>query len=169
MKRRPRKPKQCPTCKMVFPHNGMELHINGIYCWGETPILDEETKAIWTYWKNKKWGSIRDGRSFTLSGKEMVELFTDAGITAADIGQKAHQYQLGRYGDTGGYEMGNCRFITAKENGDERTTGGRPAKAIMADGVLYESICHASRASGIAKSTARYRVWSKHFTDWYAV
>jgi hypothetical protein len=44
-------------------------------------------------------------------------------ITVWDIGKKPHQYCLARYGDTGPYEIGNCRFITCAENWEEYKNG----------------------------------------------
>ena len=56
----------------------------------------------------------------SLTEGDINQLLADAGITKDDIGQKGDEYQLARYGDTGGYHMGNCRFITTKENMAER-------------------------------------------------
>ena len=160
---------KCPICQLAIGGQGNQTqHTDNGSCWGDSvPILNEETKAIWWYWRNKKKGSLRDDKSFTLSATDMVQLFTEAGITAADIGHAGHQYQLGRYGDTGGYEMGNCRFITKKENLQEKREP--QCKALWADGVLYESISDASRASGITRASGRGRIRSKNFTDWYLV
>lgn len=49
----------------------------------------------------------------------------EAGISDPDsIGRKSGQYQMGRYGDKGIYEKGNCRFITREQNQLERVLNG---------------------------------------------
>ena len=158
---------------MAVVPNVYERHIKGNNCWGNTPILNEETKAIWSYWKKKKAAAEHGGLPFLLSGAEMSQLFTEAGITAADIGVRAQQYCLGRYGDSGGYEVGNCRFITVRENHQENT-GCPPGKcpgavAIMGDGVRYESIGEAARATGLLWGNVFYKVGAATYPDWYRI
>ena len=120
---------QCPNCKMLFPGRGggHDKHANGTTCWGDSvPILTEETKAIWKYWKEKKSHGTPN-KQFLLSATDMLQLLNDASITANDIGRQPHQYQLARYNDTGDYEMGNCRFTTRRENrAEQKSTKGIP-------------------------------------------
>lgn len=60
-----------------------------------------------------------------------IQLAVEAGISSPlQIGRSQNSYQLGRYGDKGGYSLTNCRFITKKENLDERKTTGAIARAI---------------------------------------
>lgn len=40
------------------------------------------------------------------------------------IGKSLDSYQLGRYGDVGGYSVTNCRFITKRQNLKERNENG---------------------------------------------
>ena len=160
---------KCPQCQMAIVPNRINAHIKGDNCWGETPILDEETRAIWFYWKKKRGQAKNVGLPFTLSATDMLGLFTEAGISAADIGRGSHQHCLGRYGDTGGYEMGNCRFITAKENREEMTKSGSPPKALMADGIRYESTSVASRAMNVSRGGVQSRIKSKNYPEWYVV
>ena len=57
------------------------------------------------------------GIEWRLSYRDLCTLLEEAGITSADMsGHRADGYVLGRYGDTGPYEIGNCRFITVREN-----------------------------------------------------
>ena len=115
-------PKRCPQCEMWFTNgNKLSHHLRGTTCWGDSvPILNEETKAIWAYWKQKKFKGTPN-RQFLLSATEWVQLFEDAGITSKDIGKGSQQYQLARHNDTGHYEVGNCRFITSRANTQERS------------------------------------------------
>ena len=163
---------------MAVVPNVYERHIKGNNCWGNTPILNEETKAIWSYWKKKKTAAEHVGLPFLLSGAEMSQLFTEAGITAADIGTGSQQYCLGRYGDSGGYEMDNCRFITARENHQEkswvRPTGMKSGKmphavAIMIDGKRYESMSEGARATVLSRPAVLYRTKSPTYPDWYRI
>ena len=166
--------KQCPVCKLTFPYVGMEKHLAGTYCWGDSvPILNEETKAIWSYWKAKKNKQTTrllngSGVEFLLTATEIVQLFTDAGITPNDIGRANHQYGLARHNDTGNYEMGNCRFILAIENQREQK---HPTERMRGATVLqykkthtpygtYESMAEAVRETGICKATLAGRIRS---------
>ena len=65
----------------------------------------------------------RRGDKCHLTLEQLDQLLDDAGITMDDVGQQSQQYCLGRYGDTGNYEMGNCRFITIRENVQEALKG----------------------------------------------
>ena len=103
---------QCPVCKLKASLATLGKHKKGELCWGDSvPILNEETKAIWSYWKAKKQ---RD--PFLLSPLELIGLLSDAGITIYDVGQTTEKYALARNDDSGNYEIGNCRFITVNEN-----------------------------------------------------
>jgi hypothetical protein len=85
-------------------------------------IYPYSTECGW----GKKWRSIKhraklNDIEFNLSFDEYLTMLYDANITSLDqVGQKPHQYAIGRYGDTGGYVVGNCRYITVTENVSER-------------------------------------------------
>ena len=70
------------------------------------------------------YASNREGLTLEI----LEELLQEAGITMDDIGQRADSYHLARYGDTGDYSRGNCRFITARENIAERKHKGPKGK-----------------------------------------
>ena len=115
--------KQCPDCSVWVPNGGaLDSHRRSDNCWGDSvPILTEATKAIWCYWKRKKNRTEKEaGKNFKLSPTEMVQLLEDAAIAPNDIGTRSHQYVLARHNDTGDYEINNCRFITHRENIQER-------------------------------------------------
>lgn len=73
-------------------------------------------------WSNLKARAKRDQRRCDLSFEDYVELAAMAGLISANqIGrEKDDDYQMGRIGDRGNYVMGNCRFITKRENLEER-------------------------------------------------
>ena len=158
-------PQQCPKCEMWFSEaNKKSRHIAGKLCWGDgVPILNEETKAIWLYWKEKKQRKTPPSKQFLLSATEMVRLFSDAGITAKDIGKGSHQYALARHNDTGHYEMGNCRFITARANTQERSETNNVESKIKKTHTphgTFKSLKEAAENHGLNHSVILYRVGS---------
>ena len=98
----------CHRCRLESTQAGVMRH----KCFGYNIHESERISGIYKYWATKRL----DKKGFTLTGKQMIQLFDEADIRPEDIGRKAHEYHLARYGDTGPYEMGNCRFITAREN-----------------------------------------------------
>ena len=84
----------------------------------------------WTALKTN--AKIRDSEC-KLSFEEYLQLASEAGITNPNqIGKKREQFQMGRLGDVGVYELGNCRFITQRQNILERTeNGGTKLRAAM--------------------------------------
>lgn len=84
------------------------------------------TNADWrTKWQCLKDNAKRKGVSFALSFDEYISLAQEAGVNHPDmIGKGVDKYQMGRLGDSGGYELGNCRFITMRQNLDERRING---------------------------------------------
>jgi hypothetical protein len=79
-----------------------------------------EDKLIRMKWQTKKDNAKKEGLSCPLTFDEYKSLMIIANITGDQIGIGGDQYNLARYGDTGDYEIGNCRFITHKENCMER-------------------------------------------------
>lgn len=90
--------------------------------------------ADYLRWK-KLWSALcshAQGRGAVcyLTFDQYVRLALDAGLTSPDqIGVGIDKYQLGRIGDTGNYELGNCRFITMRQNLDERFLNGGTREA----------------------------------------
>ena len=106
----------CPDCGIALKARGARTHLDGVGCWGsDVQITDDYTKRVWYYWRQKK---KRD--NFYLSPSELISLLDEAGITIDDVGIYKGKYHLARYGDTGDYVIGNCRFITIEENIAER-------------------------------------------------
>ena len=156
---------QCPQCKMKFYTKGhLKGHYGSASCWGDSiPILNEETKEIWAYWRKKKLRKKHAHIDFKLSATEMVQLFSDAGITAKDIGKASHQYNLARHNDTGHYEMGNCRFITMRENIKERSETNNVESKIKKTHTphgTFNSLNEAASHHGVNHSVISYRVSS---------
>lgn len=81
--------------------------------------LDDDGK-LKDKWKNKRVNAEHEGIEFTLSFMEYLELVDNAGLKSSQLGFTGEGYVLARYGDAGGYTFGNCRFITQKENSDEK-------------------------------------------------
>lgn len=60
-----------------------------------------------------------------LTFRQYLKLAIKACLTRpSQIGRASHEYNLSRIGDTGGYVVGNCRFILSAMNRDERVTNG---------------------------------------------
>lgn len=110
-------------------------------------------------WVNK-WQSLRNnaptrGISCKLSFEEYMGLAKLAGIMRPGlIGKTSDSYQMGRIKDTGDYELGNCRFITVKqnhlemvENGGAKVTGDKTSKLTKAN----NSPSRISQANKISK------------------
>jgi len=80
-------------------------------------------------WKNKWRNLINNsklaGNTCLLSLEEYINLALEAGLVSPDqIGCTPESFQMARYGDKGNYEVGNCRFITMKENLLEKKING---------------------------------------------
>lgn len=65
---------------------------------------------------NKRVNAKKEGIEFELTFKEYCQLVEEAGLISSQLGFKGENYVLARYNDEGPYKVGNCRFITQKEN-----------------------------------------------------
>ena len=72
------------------------------------------------YYNTKKATAKHQGIPFELELRDIYWLLYCARISVEQIGKGRDQYQLARFGDTGPYAIGNCRFITKLENLRER-------------------------------------------------
>lgn len=78
-------------------------------------------------WRTKYKNFIinRNASNCTITFDEYINLAKEAGIVDANqIGKSLDSYCMGRIGDTGIYEVGNCRFITVRQNLAERESNG---------------------------------------------
>jgi hypothetical protein len=87
-------------------------------------------------WMNKRHtlnGNARTkGVACRLSFEDYIFLAADAGISNPSmIGRTAQSFCMGRLGDTGDYEIGNCRFITVRQNQLEKMLNGGSAVGAM--------------------------------------
>lgn len=65
---------------------------------------------------NKRVNAKKEGIEFELTFKEYCQLVEEAGLISSQLGFKGENYVLARCNDEGPYKVGNCRFITQKEN-----------------------------------------------------
>ena len=162
---------KCPQCKRVYALGQMQSHLQGKNCWGNSvPIEDEETERLYQYWKLKNNDCAvkhcHTHKQWKLSPTELTQLLNDAGITIYDVGRHSgSQYQLARHNDTGHYEVGNCRFITLRENMQERHTPGRSKRPVMVNGKRYATATEACRELG--QGTVYRRLKSKDWPEWH--
>lgn len=114
--------------------------------------LDPDDIIFWVF----KWQNLRNRKGdknsktakyCSLTFSEYVQLAIDAGLSKPDqIGTRLDQYQMGRIGDVGNYELGNCRFITTEQNIKEKLinggqhTGAKKVGAILANRSKYTHI-----------------------------
>ena len=83
------------------------------------PDLTPDQLKVRSYLYGKRSDAKSRDIGFDLTREDIETMLTEAGITIYDVGNGAGAYCLGRYGDTGPYAIGNCRFITHRENGRE--------------------------------------------------
>ncbi len=81
--------------------------------------LNQQDRELRRKYTNKRHDSKIREIQFNLSYDQYKQLIEEAGILYTDIGFGASKYCLGRYVDTGGYSIGNCRFITNTDNAIE--------------------------------------------------
>ena len=88
----------------------------------KTPLelqLDDDGKLN-RRWINKRVNARKEGVECKLTFDEYCTLVKEAGLVSSQLGFTGENYVLARYNDSGDYEVGNCRFITQKENSDEK-------------------------------------------------
>ena len=73
---------------------------------------DEKLKRYWA-------GKRRSKHGCSLTMDDIQVMLDEADITIWDVGRGHGAYQLSRVNDTGGYHVGNCRFLTTEENNAE--------------------------------------------------
>lgn len=81
--------------------------------------VDDDNKIKRRY-SNKRVNARAEGIEFELSLYEYCTLVKEANLTSSQLGYTGDGYVLARYNDCGPYKYGNCRFITHKENCEER-------------------------------------------------
>lgn len=81
--------------------------------------LDDDGKLYMRY-NNKKIDAKKNQIGINMSFEEFCQLMVDAGVKSSQLGRGRDDYQLARYGDSGDYVVGNCRFITQLDNARER-------------------------------------------------
>lgn len=113
-------------------------------------------------WKYRKLrGRVsQTGQLLLLSFRQYMRLAKRAGLTNPDeIGCTRGTYQLGRKGDSGHYEWGNCRFITIEQNIAERKkNGGAASQGAKLRGRTAKT--HDGVARTKAATSKRFRVKS---------
>jgi len=131
-------------------------------------------KCIWhRKYLNTKGRAKERGLNFTLSLDEYKQLAVDAEIfNPSYIGRENGKYQLARYGDIGGYELGNCRFITKEQNDREALTNGcyntvsltRKGKTKFSDVGRLETSRKLAKSYQVTSPTGEVYV-GKHLSD----
>lgn len=130
-----------------------------------TPLTKEQAIHVLEYhglsvkfvdlWKIKYKGlrvhSSQRGIGFSLTFKQYTGLAVKAGLNSPkQIGKTRGKYQMSRFGDSGDYEKGNCRFITIEENQREKIlNGGFERGASKVRGRTKET------HSGVARTAAK--------------
>lgn len=90
----------------------------------KTPLeneLDDDGKLM-RRWRNKCVNALAEGIKCELSFDQYCQLVKEAGLKSSQLGFTGEGYVLARYNDAGNYTIHNCRFITQKENSDEKNS-----------------------------------------------
>lgn len=102
-------------------------------------LLDDDG-LLYQKYKAKCYNGKFQGHECLLTFHEYCLLVQEAGLVSSQLGYKGEKYDLARYNDEGNYEIGNCRFITHKENLKERKVSDAiRASALKASEALLES------------------------------
>lgn len=87
--------------------------------------INQEDRNLRRKWTTKRRQAEINNVEFKLSYEDYKYLAEIAGIDSTQIGSFKLNYCLGRYNDTGPYEIGNCRFILCIENRFEHHINSR--------------------------------------------
>lgn len=110
-------------------------------------------RAFYRKWRNLKNNVVHRNVECLLSFKQYVRLARKAGIDHPDqIGNYRGDYQMARYGDTGNYVLGNCRFITKEENLKELVENGGHARGRLTVGPKISR-----KLTGLTKENSSWR------------
>jgi hypothetical protein len=94
-------------------------------------LLKADEASWWRKYSYLKRNSQARAIECLLSFRQYLQLAKRAGVLRPSmIGCKSDKYQVGRIGDTGNYEIGNCRFITMAQNQHEKVENGGDASGI---------------------------------------
>ena len=153
----------CPECNLPCAFHRIEIHRQGNFCWGnDYKIKTEEDVALYKYWKYKKNNFLKSEVKFLLSPSELLSLLEDVGISIHQVGSGPRNYNLARHGDTGNYEVGNCRFIPKIDNILEKEYGLR----YIVNGITYSNTREVSEKMKCGRTTVRRRCESPKFPNW---
>lgn len=116
-------------------------------------MVDDDGK-LKRKWINKRVNAQKEGIDFCLSFDEFRFLVQDAGLRSSDLGFTGKYYVLARYGDSGPYSFGNCRFITQAQNALEKK---QTAKTRAASSKNAKIASEAAKAFGKPELSKRVR------------
>lgn len=97
------------------------------------PELDDDGK-LYNKFRMKHYNAKVMKIPCYLTFHEYCTLMKEAGIISSNLGTSGDYYELARYGDKGPYQVGNCRFITHKENMQECETVKKMLASVSASG-----------------------------------
>lgn len=109
---------KCELCGKYFDVHGYHSHLDSHK--NKYKFLVDDDGKIGMRYRNKRANAKKEGIECELSFEEYCKLVYDAGIKSSQLGFKGSGYVLARYNDEGNYKVGNCRFITQKENAREK-------------------------------------------------
>jgi len=109
----------CLLCRKVVTQIGQHYGSN-VCQYSDNPTLKKKLQYCYDH-------------KFSMS--ELDTLLEEAGIEFGQIGVHRGDYHLARYGDTGPYALGNCRFITVEENLAEQKRSPESGKYKRTDAV----------------------------------
>lgn len=107
------------------------------------------TDSVYRKYSNKRVNAAKEGIPFNLSYDEFVHLMAESHISVDDLHIKG--YHLARYGDTGSYEIGNCRFIPYLDNYSEKVITEKSRNASRSNIRKYRDSLSPEQLSDLAK------------------
>ena len=85
---------------------------------------------LYKKYTNKRTNAKKEGLECNLTYDDYCYLVRSAKITSSQIGfNTKDKFVLARYNDCGNYQLGNCRFITQKENACEKKISKKSSEA----------------------------------------
>lgn len=104
-----------------------------------TSTLDDDGE-LYRKFRKKRAAAKHQGIGFELTYAEWCVLVAEASIKSSDLGLNGNLYALARYGDSGPYRVGNCRFVTYSENNTEKVFTDKAREALRKEALRASRI-----------------------------
>ena len=112
----------CHLCSRKFKRSTvLQNHYKACKTKPEISFLVDDDNKLYSKWLNKRNNAKQEGLTCELTYEEFCILAHKAGIKSSQIGFHSDaKYVLSRFNDIGNYTIDNCRFITQRQNWEEK-------------------------------------------------